>query len=168
MLLSTRRVCLPTLKVAAFVSALSYVAVAQGQESKPFAGMGGNWSGSGRISVSGGINERIRCRARYDVGKTGTTVDLRLRCASDSYKFELQSNVSYQNGQVSGNWTETTFGISGRLTGSVKPGGQIDVRVESSSFSALMSVKTSGNRQSISIKAAGREMSESNITLSRG
>lgn len=168
MLLLTRGVRLPTLKVAAFVSALSCAAVAQSEESKPFAGMGGNWSGSGKISVSNGITERIRCRARYDVGKSGTTVDLRLRCASDSYKFELQSNVSYQNGQVSGNWTETTFGIAGRLTGAVRAGGQIDVRVESSAFSALMSVKTSGNRQSISIKAAGKEMSESNITLSRG
>jgi hypothetical protein len=129
--------------------------------------MAGSWSGSGRISISQGVTERIRCKARYDVAGTGTTVDLRLRCASDSYKFELLSNVSYQNGQVMGYWTEKTYGISGRVSGNVKP-GQVDVRIESPQFSALMTVRTNGNRQSISIRAAGQNFSESSITLSRG
>jgi hypothetical protein len=153
-------------KVATFASVLSCAAVAQ--ESKPFAAMAGSWSGSGRISVSNGVKERIRCRARYDVGGSGTTVQLQLRCASDSYKFDLQGNVSYNNGAVTGNWNEATSGVAGSVTGSVKGVGQVDVRVDSSSLSALLTVRTRGDRQSITINAAGREMSQTQITLHRG
>lgn len=165
---SPRGLRLPTLKIAAFVTALFCAGAAQSQESRPFGGLAGNWSGSGSIAVSGGVKERIRCRARYDVGRGDTSLQLRLRCASDSYKFDLQGNVNYQNGQVGGSWSEATYGITGRVSGSVRGGGQIDVRVESSQFSAQMVVRTNGNRQSISINAAGKEMSQSNITLSRG
>lgn len=169
MSLSPSGLRLPILKVTAFVvSVLSCATAAQSQESKPFAGMSGNWSGGGTIAVSGGVKERIRCRAHYDVGGGGTNVQFRLRCASDSYKFDLQGDVSYHGGGVSGNWSEMTNGLSGRVAGGVKGSGQIDVRVESSAFSALMTVRTRGDRQSISIKAAGREMSESNIALHRG
>jgi hypothetical protein len=168
MSLSPRGLRLPILRVIAFVSALSCAGAAQSQESKPFSGLAGNWAGGGTIAVSGGVKERIRCRAHYDVGKSGTAFQLRLRCASDSYKFDLQGDVSHQNGEVIGNWSEKTNGIAGRVAGSVKGAGQFDVRVESSAFSALMTVRTRGNRQSISIKAAGKEMSESHITLSHG
>lgn len=168
MALSPSGFCLPILKVAAFVSALSYAAVAQSQEPKPFVSMAGNWTGGGTIAVSGGVKERIRCRAHYDVARTGVALQLRLRCASDSYKFDLQGNVNYQNGQVTGNWSEATYGMAGRVSGSAKGGGQVDVRVESSAFSALLTMRTHGDRQSISINAAGREMSQTHITLHRG
>ena len=152
---------------AAFVAALSWTDATQAQDSKPFSGMAGSWSGTGKISISQGVTERIRCRARYDVAGSGVTVDLRLRCASDGYKFELQSNVTAQGGRVTGYWTESTYGISGRLSGSVKS-GQVDVHVESPQFSALLVLRTNGNRQSISIRAAGQNFSESSITLTRG
>jgi hypothetical protein len=116
--------------------------------------------------MTSGTKERIRCRARYDVNDTGSTVDLRLRCASDSFTFELQSNAGYQNGAVSGNWSETTRGVGGSLEGSAR-GNRINVRV-SGIISAMLAVSTNANRQSISIEAPGTEMADVAISMTRG
>ena len=140
---------------------------AQTQGSGPFSNMAGSWAGGGSFIIGNGANESIRCRAQYRVGSTGATVNIELRCASDSYKFELQGNVRYQNGEVLGDWSERTRGTAGRVAGSIK-GDQVNVRIEGPTFSALLSLITRGDKQSISITApVGREMSEASITLNR-
>ena len=68
--------------------------------SGPFAALSGSWSGGGTITMSSGTKERIRCRAQYNVGGSGSNVDLTLKCASDSFTFVLQSNASYSNGEI--------------------------------------------------------------------
>src|SRR5262245_6142522 len=72
----------------------------------PFTALNGSWAGSGTITLSTGAREKIRCLAKYDVKGSGDNLDLRLRCAGDSFKFELQSNVAHSNGTVTGNWAE--------------------------------------------------------------
>lgn len=137
------------------------------QAAGPFENLAGSWAGGGNITIGNNPSERIRCRANYDVGGAGTTVRLELRCASDSYTFELQGNVRYQAGEVRGDWNETTRGAAGMVAGSVK-GDRVDVRVEGQTFSALLSLVTQGEKQSISIQApVGSQMSEAKITLSR-
>ncbi len=59
--------------------------------------MAGAWSGTGVITVNNN-KEKLRCRANYNVSNDGSTVDLQIRCASDSYKFDLQGGVNYING----------------------------------------------------------------------
>jgi hypothetical protein len=54
--------------------------------------------------------------AFYDVGG-GDELRLNLRCASDSYNFDLASNAAYRGGEISGEWTETTRNASGTLEG---------------------------------------------------
>jgi hypothetical protein len=134
--------------------------------SSPFAAMAGSWSGAGVITMASGIKERIRCRAHYDVGGSGANLDLRLRCAGDSYKFELQSNVAHNNGAVSGTWAELTRNVGGNIEGSAR-GNHISVRV-SGTLSALLGLSTNANHQSISIQAPGSEMSSVAISLNRG
>lgn len=139
----------------------------QAQSVGPFAHLAGAWTGSGSITIGNNPSERIRCRANYDVGNVGTTVQLELRCASDSYAFELQGNVRYQSGEVRGDWSERTRGAAGMVAGSVK-GDRVDVRVEGQTFSALLSLVTHGEKQSISIQApVGNQMSEASIILNR-
>jgi hypothetical protein len=153
----------------AAVVGLSTLVAMQGQgfaSSSPFVGLSGSWAGNGTITLAAGNKERLRCRAQYDVGGSGSSVDLRLRCASDSFTFELQSNVAHDNGAVSGRWTETTRGVGGSLEGNAK-GNLIQVRV-SGVLSALLSVNTNVNRQSISIEAPGSELSVVAISLNRG
>ena len=141
---------------------------AQTQGSGPFSNMAGTWTGGGRLSIGNGVKESIRCRALYRVGSSGATVNLELRCASDSYKFELQGNVRYQSGEVLGDWSERTRGAAGRVVGSIKGDDQVNVRIEGQTFSALLSLTTRGDKQSILITApVGREMSEASITLNR-
>lgn len=159
---------LRSMSAAAAVAALMGLA-APGQgfaSGSPFSGLSGFWSGRGVITMSSGARERIRCRARYAVDGSGSNLDLTLRCASDSYKFELQSNVAHNNGAVTGTWAELTRHVGGQIQGRAR-GNSIQVRV-SGTISALLAMQTSANRQSIEIEAPGSEMSSVAISLSRG
>src|SRR4051812_42764726 len=80
---------------AAFFAAST--AVAHGQSGGAFAGMAGNWSGGGTITLDDGSRERVRCRAGYQVA--GPNMTMALTCASDAYKFNLGANVVDQGGQ---------------------------------------------------------------------
>ncbi len=119
-----------------------------------FTGLGGAWSGGGTISLSDGSTERIRCRANYSLGGGGTTLKQTLRCASDSYNFDLVSDVVIQGGSVSGTWNESSRNINGTLQGSAS-GDRIAVFVEAAGFAANLILTTHGARQSISISSQG-------------
>jgi hypothetical protein len=131
-----------------------------------FAPLAGSWNGGGQIVLSSGSKERIRCRATYAPDAPGTNVQIELRCASDSYKFELKSDVTNSGGRISGSWSETTRGASGIISGTASA-GQIDVRANGPTFSALLTLTTRGNRQTILIESPGSEMSQVSIALSK-
>jgi hypothetical protein len=132
----------------------------------PFAALSGSWAGSGTITLASGAKESIRCRAIYHVDATGASLDLRLRCASDSFKFELQSNAAHNNGAVSGSWAETTRHVGGTISGSAS-GNRIQVLVQGT-LAARLAVNTRANQQSISIEAPGSDLSSVTITMNRG
>src|SRR5262249_29143504 len=93
-------------------------------EAGPFAALSGSWSGAGTIKKSNGASERIRCRSAFE--PTGAAnLSLRLRCASDTHKFDLTANGAYQGGAISRSWQETTrnekSGISGPAAGRGRP-----------------------------------------------
>jgi opacity protein-like surface antigen len=156
---------LTAVAAAAVLGVVALPAAVQASDS-PFTAMSGTWAGTGVITTSDGNKERIRCRAKYDVASAGDTLDLTLRCASDSYNFELQSNATHNNGTVSGNWSENTRHVGGNIEGSAR-GNVIHVRV-SGVISAELGVSTNGNQQSISIQAPGTEMQSVAISMSRG
>ncbi|UGV26147.1 hypothetical protein E0H22_10865 [Rhodopseudomonas boonkerdii] len=136
--------------LAACILAAATPAFAQ----SPFAGMHGAWSGSGTIMLSDGSKERLRCRASYRVSSGDNALQQSLRCASDSYKFELSSDVVSEGGRVSGSWSETSRGISGSLQGRAS-GGRINVVADSPVFTANITLTTTGNKQSVSITSQG-------------
>src|SRR6516162_6518779 len=41
----------------------------------PFRAMAGSWSGGGTLSMANGEQERLHCRASYDVGGTGNELN---------------------------------------------------------------------------------------------
>jgi hypothetical protein len=101
----------------------------------PFVGLAGAWNGSGRIEMQNGNGERIRCRARYSVSQAGEVLVQDLRCASDSYKFDVNSTSQNDRGSLSGTWTELTRNVTGTLSGRAS-GGSIEARVTGLGFSA--------------------------------
>jgi hypothetical protein len=101
-----------------------------------------------------GTRERIRCRANYSIASGGDSLTQVLLCASDSYKFDVNSTVAEQGGSISGNWTETTRNATGNVTGEVR-GPVIEVLVTGVGFSAGISILTRGAMQAVAIKPQG-------------
>jgi hypothetical protein len=132
-------------------------------QSGPFAGFSGAWSGTGTVALSDGSTERIRCKATYAVDGSGMGLKQSLRCASDSYKFDLTSDVSSQGNSVSGTWSEASRNINGSLSGSAG-GGSINVFVQANGFAANLTLTTRGNKQTVQISSKG-EIRGVNITM---
>src|SRR3982074_3923372 len=108
---------------AAGVGAALMLSVSAGYaQSGPFAGLDGAASGNGTVALAGGRTERIRCKADYKVNGTGLGLKQSLRCASDSYKFELSSDVTSYGDRISGNWSEASPSIFGHLQGTAGGG----------------------------------------------
>jgi hypothetical protein len=149
---------------AVFLTALLSGSASHAQ-SGPFAGLAGVWSGGGTVTLDDGSTERIRCRATYAVGDGGRGLNQSLTCASDSYRFNLASNVVADGGSLSGTWRESSRGISGDLEGR-GGNGNFQVIASSPGFSASISLTTRGNRQSVVIRAESQFRGAS-ISLSR-
>jgi hypothetical protein len=132
----------------------------------PFAGFDGSWGGNGTVALSDGTTERIRCKADYKVSGTGLGLKQNLHCASDSYKFDLSSDVTSQGDRISGNWSEKSRNIFGNLQGTAG-GGQIEVFVEASGFAANLTLRTTGTKQTVQINSKG-EIRGVNITMTKG
>jgi hypothetical protein len=154
------------IKAASLSAALMLSVSASHAQSGPFAGFDGTWSGNGTVALSDGTTERIRCKADYKVNGSGMGLKQNLHCASDSYKFDLSSDVTSNGDRISGNWSERSRNIFGNLQGTAG-GGQIDLFVEASGFAANLTLTTRGNRQTVSISSKG-EIKGVNITMTKG
>ena len=132
-------------------------------QSSAFAGLAGSWSGGGTVSLDDGSSERIRCRATYKV--SGSSMDMNLTCASDAYKFNLLAEVVAQGGEVTGKWSETSRNVGGSIQGR-GASGSFHVIAEAAGFSSSIALKTTGNKQQISMKADS-QFRAANISLSK-
>jgi hypothetical protein len=154
-----RLIAIAALLVATMTAPASYA------QSGAFAGLAGVWSGVGTVTLDDGSTERIRCRATYAVASDGSGLNQTLLCASDSYKFNLSSNVVSDNGALSGTWSEASKNVSGNLAGRGS-NGSFEVVASSPGFTANISLTTRGNKQSVVIKAES-QFKGASITLSR-
>jgi hypothetical protein len=155
-------------------------ATAQGVESKPppgrrpnaaakpaphvFALMAGSWTGGGTLTLSGGARERLRCRANHTAGPGGRSLSLSIRCASDSYRFELSSQVVERRGRIYGRWSEASNGVSGTISGSAA-GNRVRAVATGDMFTAGLALTTQGHRQSVSITPRGVHITGVQIAL---
>ncbi|WP_245276285.1 hypothetical protein [Methylocapsa aurea] len=134
----------------------------------PFVGLAGYWSGGGSITLANGASERIRCKATYAVHSSGRAMNQSLRCASDSYKLEITSNILYDGGAVSGSWSEATRNVSGNISGRASS-AEIQARVAGGAFTASLDVRTRGSSQSVTIRPqGGTNVTGVSITLRKG
>jgi len=137
------------------------------QSAGPFAEFTGSWSGAGQLRPQNGAAERIRCNATYrPAGKRD--IELQLRCASDSYNFDLvgQFTADDQN-QVSGRWTERTRSTGGTANGNAQ-GDRLQLHIESAGFAAEVIMVTRNRKQSVDIDSHGAgQVVRASITLNR-
>ena len=135
----------------------------------PFAELAGSWSGSGIIDLSNGKHEPIKCRASYDVLEEQNKLQLNIRCASDSYNFDLRGSATYAAGAISGTWSESTRNAAGTLSGNVEGSG-FQVIAKGPTFTANLNLATRGDKQSVTIKSqdAQANVQGATITLQRG
>jgi len=148
--------------LAALILAASPAAAAV----SPFRAMAGSWSGGGTLSMANGEQQRLRCRASYDVAGRGDELSLNLRCASDAYNFDLTSNVAYRSGEISGQWSEATRNASGTIEGRAN-GDHIEAAARGQNFSANLSLTTRGGRQTVSIHPQGGDVRAVSLALDR-
>jgi len=151
------------IKSAGIGALLMLSVTASHAQSGPFAGFSGAWSGNGTVALSDGTTERIRCKADYKVDGSGLALKQSLHCASDSYKFDLSSDVTSQGDRISGYWSEASRNVNGSLQGTAG-GGRIEVFVQAAGFAANLILQTNGSRQTVEISSKG-EIKGVNITM---
>lgn len=133
-----------------------------------FAGMAGSWRGDGTINWKTGETERLRCNATYKVEGDGNKLVQNLTCATDSTRLVIKSTINYNPdaGAVTGSWAETSYGITGFVTGRAAPGNvQAQVKSADNRFNARVSVQTRGSQQTVSIKPQDFDVTEVAVTL---
>ena len=85
---------------AAVISgAASIFGVSGAAAAGPFDGLDGVWTGNGTLTYASGTKEPLSCRVQY-LQPTATTLTQALRCASDSYNFQINANFSSTNGRL--------------------------------------------------------------------
>lgn len=118
----------------------------------PFDGIPGSWTGDGTVTYATGTQERLSCRAQY-AQDNPNNLQQTLRCASDSYNFQISAQFNSANGRLSGSWSEKFLNVAGSVSGTVA-NGRINGDLKGPSFVAQLTVITRGTQQQVSIQAA--------------
>jgi hypothetical protein len=142
---------------------LCLASASSAREPGAFARLAGNWNGGGSIDLSNGSRERLKCRASYQI-LSAQSVQLSIRCASDSYNFDLAGRATLAGREVSGTWSESTHNASGQIFGRAN-GDKIDVVAEGPGFSAQLTLVTRGRRQSVAIKSKDPQSTLQAVTI---
>jgi hypothetical protein len=133
--------------------------------------MDGSWRGEGNIDWRTGESERMRCTATYKVENDGNRLIQNLTCATDSTRLVIRCTINYNPdaGAVTGNWTETSYGIKGFVTGNAVPGKvQAQVKSADNRFVARVNVTMNGSEeQTVSIRPQDFDVTNVAVTLRR-
>jgi hypothetical protein len=158
---SSRRLATTSITCALFA-----FAACPADAAAPFAQLDGSWSGSGRINLTDGKSEGLKCRAYYTPKESGAEIGVALRCASASNKVELRAKLTCEGSRVWGSWEERTFNASGTVTG-LASSTQIKLAINGGGFAGSMAVTTTGKSQIISVSTEGVALKGISIKLQR-
>ena len=128
-----------------------------------FAALNGSWSGSGNASFAGGETEKLRCTARYSGG--GSNLAINLKCASASAQINLSGSLDANGSKVSGDWSESSYGLSGDARGSASD-SSVKLKI-SGGTNGYLTLSVSGNRHTVALSSQGTALTGVNVTLGR-
>ncbi len=154
------------LKTASVAMLLGLAAAPAGAADNPFTQLVGQWTGKGTVTYASGTKERLSCRVRYDQNASDTILQT-LRCASDSYKFQINAFYRNTEGKLNGHWEELTLQVSGSISGSVSDSGKITGDLHGPGFQASVLVDTKGNEQTVSIAAENQDIRSVSVSVKR-
>jgi hypothetical protein len=158
--------CAGIFRTMVLICSLAPPSIAAAQNG-PFSAYAGSWTGNGVVTASNGNSERIRCRAHYSVLQGDTDLNQHLRCASDSYHFDVNSVLlADSEGRIRGTWEETTRRASGSVSGQLA-GAVVTGHVTGTGFTAEITVTLRGDRQSVQLKPSGTEIASVGVELRR-
>ena len=132
----------------------------------PFRPFLGSWSGTGVITSSNGQRDPITCRATYEAADGDWSLSQSLVCASDSFRLNIESSVTADGRQLQGQWQETTRNVQGQLSGEVAH-GDYEGTVSGPGFTAQISLRASGRRQTVHIAPSAGDIQSVDIVLMR-
>ncbi len=121
----------------------------------------GEWSGSGRLTLSSGETERIRCNGTAR-STTANTVDQRFNCASTGKNFSFSSSLHFSSNRVRGSWTGS--GRSGTVTGRATR-SSVRARLVGADGTGNLSASISGCRQTLRITGWTDELRSLSVSL---
>jgi hypothetical protein len=136
------------------------------ETASPWAKFLGNWRGTGEVIDSDGTREHISCRGKYSASSEGEALTLSVRCASDSYSFDIGSYLVATGNSVSGDWQEYSRKIEGHVTGRVGD-GLLEGSIAGTSFTAETTVRISGRKQTLSLRTKGAQAVRAEVSLTR-
>jgi hypothetical protein len=139
---------------------------AEAEPGGPFALFSGSFRGGGAVTYSDGRSERLSCRARGDARDGGRSLSENIVCASDTYRLEIRSDVVARGTSVSGDWRESSRGVSGAVTGKIA-GGRFSGVVNGGGFPASMSLRATGRSMSMMLVRKEGDVARVEIRMSR-
>lgn len=140
---------------------------ASAEEASPLVKLAGRWLGEGRLGITGGATEAVKCRVTYVVTDEARQVRQTIRCATDSSTVEVQSFVTHAAGTLSGTWRELSRDWSGDLSGKVTAKG-FKVGIRGSALNANMDIIVKDNRQIIEIQFIDSSLIGLTLILNKG
>jgi hypothetical protein len=152
-----------TAAAIAAAATLALMTAGPAEAADAFNALKGSWSGGGKATFAGGQTERLTCAARYSGG--GASLSLALRCASPSAQINLSGNLGSSGNKVSGNWSETSFGLSGAAHGSATKSA-VRLRISGGTIGSL-SIAIAGQRQTVAFYLKETALQGVNISLRR-
>ena len=125
----------------------------------------GYWTGTGKVSLTNGSTEQVKCVVTYKV--TGQQLRQNVRCAGQGFNFNGTAELQVaQSGTVTGSWTENTYAATGDVTGKATDKG-FSLSISGQTFTASMDAATSACKQTIDIVPKGLEVSRIAIGLGK-
>jgi hypothetical protein len=132
----------------------------------PFAPLSGAWRGDGAATGADGKSEHIACRATNTISFDKINLTQSLICASDSYRFDIRTNVFTDGQSVHGTWQEATRNVSGNFSGDIRD-GSINGAFTAPGFTATVSIQTAGDKEQVTIVPQGSDIAKVEIALTR-
>jgi len=127
--------------------------------------MAGYWTGTGKIVLTNGNSENVKCVVTYKIA--GSQLRQNVRCAGQGYSLNGTAELEIAaSGAVTGSWTETTYSAKGDVSGKTTDKG-FSLAITGPTFTAVMDATTSACRQSLDIVPKGLEVSRISLGLGK-